>query len=480
MKKAGILMPVASLAGRHGCGSFGKEACHFIDVISKTGLKIWQILPLNPLGYGNSPYQPYSSYAMDDLYISLDDLYERGLLHHKAPSFHRNAKRIDYEAVRKFREPYLREAWHNFVPDQNYTVFSFQEWLRNYAVFMTFRKINNNVCWNEWPDDMKNEPIEGNIDLKQYEDEILYQVFLQYMLFLQWKDLKQYANDHDIEIMGDLPFYVGLDSADVWASRENFLLDKDGHPDFIAGVPPDYFSKTGQRWGNPVYNWDYMQKDHFKFWIERLSYTQRLFDVVRVDHFRAFDTYWKIKATCPTAIDGEWVEAPGYALFDTLFKVAPDLEIIAEDLGDLRAEVLTLRDHYHFRGMRVIEFSFNPDGMEENRDHLLVYTGTHDNDPLYAWYQKHTSVERHKMRQYLWNHGYRKHSFVSDMIDYALHSNADMVIIPMCDWIHGNGSTRINSPGTVGKNNWTWRMQNLSAFEKRIEEIRQSVKDAGR
>lgn len=480
MKKAGILMPVASLAGRHGCGTFGKEAYHFIDVVSRAGLRIWQILPLNPLGYGNSPYQPYSSYAMDDLYISLDDLYERGLLHHKAPSFHRNASRIDYESVRKFREPYLREAWHNFVPDQNYTVFSFQEWLRNYAVFMTFRKINHNRCWNEWPDDMKNEPIEGNIDLKQYEDEILYQVFLQYILFLQWKDLKQYANDHDIEIMGDLPFYVGLDSADVWASRENFLLDKDGHPDFIAGVPPDYFSKTGQRWGNPIYNWDYMKKDHFKFWIERLSYTQRLFDAVRVDHFRAFDTYWKIKASCPTAVDGEWVEAPGYELFDALFKVAPDLEIIAEDLGDLRAEVLTLRDHYHFRGMRVIEFSFNPDGMEEDKDHLLVYTGTHDNDPLYAWYQKHTSSERHKMRKYLWNHGYRKHSFVSDMTDYALHSNADMVIIPMCDWIHGDGSTRINLPGTVGKNNWTWRMQNLSAFEKRIAEIRQSVKEAGR
>ncbi len=480
MKKAGILMPVASLAGRHGCGTFGKEAYHFIDAVSRAGLRIWQILPLNPLGYGNSPYQPYSSYAMDDLYISLDDLYERGLLHHKAPSFHRNASRIDYESVRKFREPYLREAWHNFVPDQNYTVFSFQEWLRNYAVFMTFRKINHNRCWNEWPDDMKNEPIEGNIDLKQYEDEILYQVFLQYILFLQWKDLKQYANDHDIEIMGDLPFYVGLDSADVWASRENFLLDKDGHPDFIAGVPPDYFSKTGQRWGNPIYNWDYMKKDHFKFWIERLSYTQRLFDAVRVDHFRAFDTYWKIKASCPTAVDGEWVEAPGYELFDALFKVAPDLEIIAEDLGDLRAEVLTLRDHYHFRGMRVIEFSFNPDGMEEDKDHLLVYTGTHDNDPLYAWYQKHTSSERHKMRKYLWNHGYRKHSFVSDMTDYALHSNADMVIIPMCDWIHGDGSTRINLPGTVGKNNWTWRMQNLSAFEKRIAEIRQSVKEAGR
>lgn len=472
-------MPVASLAGRHGCGTFGKEAYHFVDVISKAGLEIWQILPLNPLGYGNSPYQPYSSYAMDDLYISLDDLYERGLIH-KVPSFHKNDKRIDYETIRKFREPYLREAWHNFVPDQNYTVFSFQEWLRNYAVFMTFRKINHNVCWNEWPDDMKNEPIEGNIDLKQYEDEILYQVFLQYMLFLQWKDLKQYANDHDIEIMGDLPFYVGLDSADVWASRENFLLDKDGHPDFIAGVPPDYFSKTGQRWGNPVYNWDYMQKDHFKFWIERLSYTQRLFDEVRVDHFRAFDTYWKIKASCPTAVDGEWVEAPGYALFDALFKVAPDLEIIAEDLGDLRAEVLTLRDHYHFRGMRVIEFSFNPDGMEEDRDHLLVYTGTHDNDPLYAWYMKHTSKERHKMRQYLWNHGYQKHSFVSDMTDYALHSNADMVIIPMCDWIHGDKNTRINLPGTVGKNNWTWRMQNLRPFEKRTEEIRQSVKDAGR
>jgi 4-alpha-glucanotransferase len=479
-KKAGILMPVASLPGRHGCGTFGKEAYRFLDLSAEAGLSIWQILPLNPLGYGNSPYQPYSSYAMDDLYLSLDLLHEQGLIQRKVPSFHRHAGQIDYAAVRKFREPYLREAYRNFVPDHAYTVFAFQGWLRNYAIFMTLRRKNGMKCWNEWPQEDRDLPLQEKADLKPYEDEILYQVFLQYELFLQWKNLKQYANDRGIEIMGDLPFYVGLDSADVWGSRENFLIDKDGHPEFIAGVPPDYFSATGQRWGNPIYDWDYMKKDDFSFWIERLSYTERLFDMIRVDHFRAFDTYWKIPASCPTAVEGEWVEAPGYELFDDLFAKEPDLQIVAEDLGDLRAEVLELRDHYHFRGMRVIQFSFDPKGMEADKTHLLVYTGTHDNEPIYAWYEHKTERERRAIRKWLYHHGYLRRSFCDNVIDYCFDSNADMVIIPMADYLHLGKEGRINTPGTVGTPNWMWRMQDLRPYAAKVRDIHRLLSKSGR
>lgn len=366
------------------------------------------------------------------------------------------------------------------MPDHNFSVFAYQEWIRNYAIFMTFKQHSHMKCWNEWEPEFRDQPVNQDVDLKQYEDEILYQVFIQYELYLQWKALKQYANDRGIEIMGDLPFYVGIDSADVWASRQNFLLDKKGHPRFIAGVPPDYFSATGQRWGNPIYDWEYMKQDHFSFWIERLSYTERLFDTVRVDHFRAFDTYWKIKASCPTAMDGEWVEAPGYELFDELFQKEPEMQIVAEDLGDLRAEVLELRDHYAFRGMRVVQFSLDSDDTEEDKTHLLVYTGTHDNAPIFGWYQEKSNAEKKRIRKYLWQRGYRRHSFSWDVIDYSLGSKADMVIIPMSDWLHLGNEARLNMPGTVGAPNWMWCMNDLSRFAYYVPQIRASLERARR
>lgn len=474
-------MPVASLPGRHGCGNFGTEAYRFIDLAAKAGLSIWQILPLNPLGYGNSPYQPYSSFAMDDLYISLDSLCEAGLIE-RVPSYRRNAEVIDYEAVRKFREPYLREAYRNFKPDLNYSTFSYQEWVKNFAIFMALKKKNGMQGWLEWPDkDEKNQPVDGKLDLKPYQDEILYEVFKQYILFLQWKDLKQYANDRGIEIMGDIPFYVGIDSADVWAGRKNFLLDDDGRPIFIAGVPPDYFSATGQRWGNPIYDWDYMKKNDFGFWVERISYTQKLFDIIRIDHFRAFDTYWKINAECPTAIDGVWVEAPGYELFDTLLKKTEDLELVAEDLGDLRPEVHKLRDHYNFRGMRVIQFAFLPEESDvHDKPHQLVYTGTHDNDTIFAWYREKPQAEKRKLRRYLRSCGINTHSFVDDVITYSLNTQADMVVIPLTDWLHYGHEARLNTPGTVGSPNWMWRTASLSGFAKKTKEIRRKLEAADR
>lgn len=479
MRKAGILMPVASLPGRHGCGTFGKEAYDFVKMMHQSGLGIWQLLPLNPLGYGNSPYQPYSSYAVDELYISLDVLAQQGLLE-KVPSYHCNDDAIQYEKVRQYHDKYLRLAYQKFEKDEAYESFIKKPWVKEYAIFKTFKVANNLRPWNEWEKELKDYPINQKLDLSKYDDEIAYQMFLQFVLYQQWHALKKYANSLGIQMVGDIPFYVGLDSADVWAHRENFLLDQDGRPTFIAGVPPDYFSATGQRWGNPIYDWDFMKKDKFTFWIERMSYMGEMFDVVRVDHFRAFDTYWKIPADCPTAIEGEWIEAPGYELFDTLFKQYPNLTIVAEDLGDLRPEVLELRDHYKFRGMRIVQFTFDPEGMEEDKKHLLVYTGTHDNDTTYSWYCQQPASLRRKMRQYLWKHGYRKHSFVDDVIDYSLDSNADMVIIPMSDWIHAGSQARLNMPGSVGAPNWMWRMKDLRAFAKRIKQIKADLVRADR
>lgn len=478
MRKAGILFPVAALPDRHGCGSFGKEAFRFIDLIAEMGFSIWQILPLNPLGLGNSPYMPYSSYALDDIYLDLDGLAEQGLLD-TVPSFHRRAKKVDYAAVRKFREPYLREAYANFKPDLNYVNFSFQDWVRDYALFRTFQKLFPGKSWVEWPLIYKEEPEKNEVLLKPYEEEILYQVWLQYELFLQWKKLKQYANDRDVEIMGDLPFYVGLDSADCWGHKNQFKLSEDGRPSCVAGVPPDYFSATGQRWGNPIYDWDVMEKDGFLFWLSRLTYTRRLYDIVRLDHFRAFDTYWEIPADCPTAIDGRWVEAPGYKLFDALFALEPETRIVAEDLGDLRAQVLELRDHYEFRGMRVLQFDFPPMNGEADKEHLLVYSGTHDNDTTYAWYRSFPAGKQRTMRQYLRKLGYRDSSFMNNLLSYAMFAQADMVIVPLQDWIHLGKGNRYNQPGTSA-GNWEWRLVDFSAFGREKDWIHRLLMDCHR
>lgn len=481
MKKAGILMPVASLPGRFGSGDFGPEAYRFAEDLARAGFSIWQILPLNPVGYGNSPYQPYSSFAMDELYLSLDLLEQQGLLDH-VPDYHVSRNRISYEEVRAYKERYLRKAFSRFREDLSFMTFSFQEWMRHYALFLTFRKIEGNKPWPEWENPaFRDLPLnESSVDLKQYEDEILYQVFLQYELFLQWKNLKQHVNDLGLEIVGDIPFYPGLDSADVWSHRESFLLDKDGHPRFIAGVPPDCFSEDGQRWGNPIYNWNNLKKHHYSFWIDRLGYTTRLYDVVRLDHFRAFDTYWKIPASCPTAREGTWIMAPGKELLDLVREQIPDLKIVAEDLGELRPQVLKLRDRYQFAGMNILEFTFDPEREFHTAENCYVYTGTHDNDPIRAWYQDKSASEKRACRNWLQKHGYDSGNPCDSLIRVAMNSEAEAAVIPMADFLHLGKEGRINTPSTVGPQNWSWRMKDFLAFEERIPEIAEMIRSSGR
>ena len=483
-REAGILMPVASLPSKDGIGSFGGEARAFVDMLAQMGIGIWQILPLNPLGYGNSPYQPYSSYAGDEIYIDLDQLEEAGYLTaERKPYVTESApSRIDYEKVREYKSEYLREAYRGFLekawntPD--FLAFREMDWVHRYAVFMAFKKQNDLRCWNEWPREQQDWILDRAYDIGPMQEEIQYQMFLQYMFYIQWKALKEYANRKNVLIMGDIPIYVGIDSLDVWSCRENFLLDAEGRPSFVAGVPPDYFSATGQRWGNPIYDWDQLQKSDFAFWVDRLKYSSELYDIIRIDHFRAFDTYWKIPASCDTAVEGEWIEAPGYALFDEIYRQIPGIRIVAEDLGDLRPEVLKLRDHYHLLGMNVAEFTLlSP---EEVKAHQLIYTGTHDNQTVNGWYASLDQKTKRKVQRKLALYGMPWDSIAKKMVRFVYGSCACMAIVPLADIIGADDGARLNTPGTVGSPNWEWRLPNWEPFLREKARITRLISKMGR
>lgn len=474
MRKAGILMPVASLPSNYGIGDFGHTSYEFIDLLSQSKVKIWQILPLNPLGYGNSPYQPYSSHAMDELYISLDLLKEDGLIT-TLTKFNQDSEVIDYDGVRAFKRTHLKQAFENFKTNSEYQEFIKMDWVYKYAVFLTLKKANDLKCWTDWNLEHKNWIKNQDTDLSAYSKAIEYEMFIQFVLYSQWLKLKAYANNKGIEIMGDIPIYVGIDSDDVWTNQSSFMLDSDGRPIFIAGVPPDYFSETGQRWGNPLYDWEKLKEDGFKFWLERLSYNSKLFDIIRIDHFRAFDTYWKIPATCETAIDGKWVEAPGYALFDEVFKHYPDIKIVAEDLGDLRPEVLVLRDHYNFKGMRIVQFSFDPKDMEKDRENLVIYTGTHDNQTIKSWYLEMEESKQAEILEYFKTNGFNKDCVVGNFVDYTLASQASLAILPLSDILAFDDKARLNTPGTVGNPNWQWKLKDFDLFKTKINDLATAV-----
>ena len=480
MRKAGILIPIASLPSKYGIGDFGPTSYEFVDLIVETNFKIWQILPLNPLGLGNSPYQAYSSKAMDELYISLDLLEEEGLIK-KTRKFNARSNKVEYDEVRKFKEPYLKEAYSNFEKNEAYEKFIQQDWVSEYATFVSLKKKNDLKCWNEWPDVDKSW-IHTKYELSnEIKEEVEYRMFLQFVLYEQWMKLRKYANSKGIEMIGDIPIYVGIDSLDVWANQDSFELDDDGRPTFIAGVPPDGFSAEGQRWGNPIYNWDKLKENGFKFWLDRLAYNAKLFDTIRIDHFRAFDTYWKIPASCPTAIDGEWIEAPGYELFDTIYETYPDIKIVAEDLGDLRPQVLELRDHFNLMGMRIVQHSFDPvNEMKMDQENLLAYTGTHDNESLRVWYSHHGEDYKRKIRRFFKKNGYTYPKMSLNMIQYTLDSKSRLVVLPMVDILNKNDSCRINFPGTVGNPNWQWKLKDYEEYKERISLLKEMIKRGNR
>lgn len=475
MRQSGILLPLSSLASDYGIGELGKEAVEFVDIMKEAGVSIWQLLPLNPLGYGNSPYQPYSSYAGDEIYISLSLLVEEGLLKEAPAPFRKNAGSVDYEAVRSYKEPYLREAFRAFAGGSEYERFTEKEkrWLDGYAAFRALRRKNGDKSWPDWPEEDKWQPErQGELDGGTLE-EVRYHKFLQYEFYRQWMQIKRYANENGIQVMGDIPFYVGLDSADVWTGKRNFLLDDDGRPTYIAGVPPDYFSETGQRWGNPIYDWETMKREGYQFWLDRIGYNSSLFDIIRIDHFRAFDTFWKIPASCPTAVEGEWIEAPGYEVLDRIMEKLPGVHLVAEDLGDLRPEVMTLKEHYGLKGMKIVEFSFNTAGRyafdeAPGGENLIVYTGTHDNATAKEWYDSLSAAARRKLRRFLRKRGYCG-SIVEQLIRYTLDHKAEFAVIPMPDILELGSYARLNTPGTVGSPNWEWKLVDFEGVKKQME-----------
>lgn len=485
MRKTGILMPISALPSRTGIGELGADTYHFIEILKDNGVKIWQILPLNPVGYGNSPYQPYSSCAGDEIYISLDILYELGLLKEAPNSFKEKETKIDYQEVRAFKQAYLKEAFQIFIEKQedkkeDYQKFASQAWVYDYGVFRALKEVNGEKGWNEWKQPDKEWPEKREKLSNKLEEKVQYHIFLQYQFYCQWMKVKTAANKVGIQIMGDVPFYVGVDSVDVWAGKENFLLDAEGEPVYIAGVPPDYFSATGQRWGNPIYNWDYLKEKNYQFWVDRIGYSSKLFDIIRIDHFRAFDTYWKIPASCPTAIEGEWIEAAGYEVLDTLQKEIPDVNLVAEDLGDLRPEVLKLKEHYHLKGMKILIFSIEPYGKYaydsfHDVENMIIYTGTHDNDTLMEWYKNLSCPKRRKVRYFLKKQGLKHGSVQDRLLAYTLKSKAEYAVIPMVDILGQGSEGHMNTPGTIGSPNWEWRMPEFAMAEKKLRHLRKQI-----
>lgn len=485
-RKAGILMPVASLPAAHGIGDFGPCAREFAKCAAEMGFKIWQILPLNPLGYGNSPYQPYSSYGGDPVYISLEILKEEGLLD-RVPGYdfkEEDRKRVDYEKVRAFKEQWFRKAYEAFVPDAGYEAFVKKDWVYLYSVFDTLKEKNHDKTWTDWEQEDRDWIRKKDRKLTEEEEkEVSYQMFLQYMFHKQWAELKKFVNSLGIRIMGDIPFYVGMNSLDVWTAPECFLLDEVYQPLFIAGVPPDYFSPTGQRWGNPIYDWEHLEETDFDFWVKRIGYNGELYDIIRIDHFRAFDTYWKIPSSCPTAIEGEWVEAPGYALFDRLMELFPHIEFVAEDLGELRPEVGVLRDHYKLKGMKVLQFFLEGDREswgETDKEELIIYTGTHDNQTVKGWFLQKTEEKQEELLEMLEDSGYGEEKIAHRFVHCALDSEALTAIVPVQDLLDLDDSGRMNTPGTVGSPNWEWRMTDLKGLKEQTEIVKKIIKESRR
>ena len=479
MREAGVLAAVFSLPGRYGIGDFGINSYRFIDFLKRTNVKIWQVLPLNPVGFGNSPYQPFSSFAGEPLYIDLAALHSEGLLPELPPAFRKHAKSVDYEAVRAYKEPYFREAFKNFKGGEDYEAFRSEEWVYLYAVFRVLASHNYNASWFYWKEEDRDWIKDRSRDLSAYQEEIDYQIFLQYMFRKQWTALKKYANDSGISIMGDIPFYVGENSLDVWMNQEEFRLNEQGFPIEIAGVPPDYFSADGQRWGNPIYDWEHMKANGFRFWKERMLHTAEMYDLVRIDHFRAFDSYWVIPASSPTAIVGEWKYAPGYELFDQLLPMIPDTGIVAEDLGEMRQEVYWLRDHYQFPGMNVLQFTWF-DRHFDLRENMITYTGTHDNNTIAGWYRTLTPKEKRSIRYKLDIPGGNDRDVSRALVRAALNGPTNRTVIAVQDILGLGGEGRVNTPSTVGSPNWEWKMDSLAPLLREEERFRKAVQESGR
>jgi 4-alpha-glucanotransferase len=462
----GILLHPTSLPDLGGIGTLGADARRFIDLLCDMGMSYWQVLPLTPPACGNSPYSAFTAFGGNPLLIDLMQLVEEGDLSDYNACGGFPDQRVDYQAVTAAKMELLCKAGAHFLSNtESLRRFEFGHfcnttpWLHDFTLFMALKHRYNGHSWNLWPKEASHPTSEMRLQLsKELELEITIQKYLQWQFSRQWQKLRRYANERGIAVIGDIPIFVAYDSADVWSHHELFLLDPKGNPTVVAGVPPDYFSVTGQLWGNPHYDWEVMEQRGYTWWIERFSSMFELFDIVRIDHFRGFEAAWQVSAKEKTAEKGRWVKGPGERLFDALRTAMGTLPIIAEDLGVITPEVLELRDRYNFPGMKILQFAFgsgsaNPDLPHNHVKHGVVYTGTHDNDTSKGWYASLSEEERGVMNDYLGTSG---DDSVGNLTRAALASVANTVIIPFQDVLKLGSEARMNIPGTPF-GNWEWR-----------------------
>lgn len=494
-RESGILLSVASLPSRYGIGCFSKEAYEFVDQLKAAGQSYWQILPLGPTSYGDSPYQSFSTFAGNPYYISLENLIDEGLLTREeceAADLGDDAGLVDYEKLYENRFPLLRKAYERSGAgnDREFLRFKAENawWLDDYALYMAVKARFDQAAWTQWAKDIR---LRWQNALDYYRRELYFDIefhqYLQYLFMSQWNRLKAYANSRGIRIVGDIPIYVALDSADAWASPELFQLDENNAPQAVAGCPPDGFSATGQLWGNPLYRWDYHRQTGYGWWIKRLSYCYRLYDVVRIDHFRGFDQYFSIPAGAENAVGGHWEQGPGIELFRRVKEALGDKEIIAEDLGYVTDSVRRLVAETGYPGMKVLEFAFDSRDSGCASDYLphnypencVAYTGTHDNETIAGWFDSIKPEEQKLARDYLCDHYTPVEELHLPFISLVMRSQARMCIIPLQDYLGLGNDCRINTPSTVGEN-WRWRLVPGQMSEAVIEEIGAVTKRYGR
>lgn len=464
-RRSGILLHPTSLPGPGGIGSLGKECRHFLDFLEAAGQSLWQVLPLGPAAYGNSPYSCYSAFAGNPLLIDLAAITEEGDTE-EGETLEFPDNYVDFPVVESYRLPLLKGAaarFHTHADIERKQQFwhfcNTTPWLHDYALFMALKEHFKGKSWNAWPQDIaKREPAALEKYSVRLGPAIGEQKYIQWQFFRQWHRIREYANGKGIAVIGDIPIFVAFDSADVWANPELFFLDEKGKPTVVAGVPPDYFSKTGQRWGNPLYNWEAIAARGYGWWIERFRSSLAVHDIVRVDHFRGFEGYWEIPAKERTAVNGRWMPGPGAALFDAVIGALGQLPVIAEDLGVITPQVEALRDRYRFPGMKILQFAFdsgpgNPYLPHNFTRDSVVYTGTHDNDTTLGWFSSLDPHHRKNVLAYAVSPG---KEIAWDLIRLGMASVADTAVFPLQDVLGLDGSTRMNLPGTP-QGNWSWR-----------------------
>ncbi len=486
MRTCGVLCPVFSLPSPYGIGTFGKSAYEFVDQLKKAGQSYWQILPLGQTGYGDSPYQSFSTFAGNPYFIDLDMLREEGLLtvtECEQVEVCENPAYIDYEKMYFSRYKVLRMAFARFraSDEKRYAKFVKKNsyWLEDYALYMAVKNHFGGKAFTEWDSDIRLRKKKAVARYKeQLSEEMDFYKFLQFYFSRQWKKLKKYANKKGIEIIGDIPIYVAFDSADTWANPELFQLDDGGLPIAVAGCPPDCFCATGQLWGNPLYDWNHHKQTKYAWWMQRIAYCYELYDVVRIDHFRGFESYYAIPYGDPTAEFGHWEPGPGYALFERMKATLGECKVIAEDLGFLTDEVRALVAKTGYPGMKIIEFAFSD---YEDNDYLphhygknsIVYTGTHDNETALGWLSGLSKEDRKFVKEYC--HCQTDKGLVQALIRLAMMSVSETAVIPIQDYLELDNAARINVPSTLGEN-WKWRLLPGQFDDKIVEKMREMAK----